>query len=83
MGELQGHVAKGAETVKEGELGPFCTVYHSYMGFLGGRSVCDRGHVPPFSNFVLTLLDFGVRVARQGVWNHGREKKKSVSSLLM
>ena len=53
------------------------------MGFLGGKSVCDRGHVPPFSNFVLTLLNFGVRVVRQGVWNHGRNFfKKPLSSLL-
>lgn len=34
--------------------------------------LCDRGRVPPSSNFVLTLLNFGVRVARQRVWNHGR-----------
>lgn len=26
LGELQGHVAKGVETVKEGELGPFCSL---------------------------------------------------------
>lgn len=33
------------------------------------RSVGDRGHVLPFSGFVLTLLTFGVRVVRWGVWS--------------
>lgn len=48
------------------------------------RCADDEDQAPPFSYFVSTWLNFGVKVVRRGMWNRGRDGTGLyLSSLLM